>query len=37
VLAFLRGNLAKMGAEDTARVIARDATRLGRNPASTWH
>lgn len=31
-LALLRRNLARMGVEDLARVIARDATRLGRNP-----
>ena len=31
-LALLRRNLAKMGVEEAARVVARDATRLGRNP-----
>ncbi len=31
-LALLRRNLGKLGAEDAARVISRDATRLGR-----WH
>ncbi|WP_297974381.1 16S rRNA (guanine(966)-N(2))-methyltransferase RsmD [uncultured Amaricoccus sp.] len=35
-LALLRRNLAKMGTEDRARVIARDATRLGRNPGEPF-
>ncbi len=35
-LALLRRNLARMGAEDTARVISRDATRLGRNPEAPF-
>ena len=35
-LALLRRNLGKMGAEDTARVITRDATRLGRNPGDPY-
>jgi 16S rRNA (guanine966-N2)-methyltransferase len=35
-LALLRRNLGKMGVEDAARVIARDATRLGRNPGAAF-
>ena len=35
-LALLRRNLAKMGVEEQARVIARDATRLGRNPGEPF-
>jgi 16S rRNA (guanine966-N2)-methyltransferase len=31
-LALLRRNLARLDADDVSRVIARDATRLGRNP-----
>jgi 16S rRNA (guanine966-N2)-methyltransferase len=31
-LALLRRNLARLGAEEEARVVTRDATRLGRNP-----
>ncbi len=33
-LALLRRNLARMQAEDAARVVTRDATRLGRNPGA---
>ena len=29
-LALLRRNLARLGVEDVARVVSRDATRLGR-------
>ena len=35
-LALLRRNLGRMGAEDTARVVTRDATRLGRNPGDPF-
>ena len=35
-LALLRRNLSRMGAEDTARVVTRDATRLGRNPGDPF-
>ncbi|HET9068081.1 MAG TPA: 16S rRNA (guanine(966)-N(2))-methyltransferase RsmD [Amaricoccus sp.] len=35
-LALLRRNLGKMGVEDSARVVARDATRLGRNPGEPF-
>jgi 16S rRNA (guanine966-N2)-methyltransferase len=35
-LALLRRNLAKMGVEEQARVIARDASRLGRNPGEPF-
>jgi 16S rRNA (guanine966-N2)-methyltransferase len=35
-LALLRRNLGRMGAEDAARVIARDVTRLGRNPGAAF-
>ena len=35
-LALLRRNLGRMGAEEAARVIARDATRLGRNPGPAF-
>jgi 16S rRNA (guanine966-N2)-methyltransferase len=35
-LALLRRNLAKIGAEEQARVIARDAARLGRNPGEPF-
>ena len=35
-LALLRRNLGRMGAEDTARVVTRDATRLGRNPGDPY-
>jgi 16S rRNA (guanine966-N2)-methyltransferase len=31
-LALLRRNLARLDAEDVARIVSRDATRLGRNP-----
>jgi 16S rRNA (guanine966-N2)-methyltransferase len=31
-LALLRKNVARLGVEEEVRVIARDATRLGRNP-----
>ena len=33
-LALLRRNLGRMGVEETARVVTRDATRLGRNPGA---
>jgi 16S rRNA (guanine966-N2)-methyltransferase len=35
-LALLRRNLARLGAEEVARVIARDAARLGRNPGAPF-
>jgi 16S rRNA (guanine966-N2)-methyltransferase len=35
-LALLRRNLGRMTAEDAARVISRDATRLGRNPGEPF-
>ena len=35
-LALLRRNLGKMGVEEAARVVARDATRLGRNPGPAF-
>jgi len=35
-LALLRRNLARMGVEDMARVVTRDATRLGRNPGDPF-
>ncbi len=35
-LALLRRNLGRMGVDDDARVIARDATRLGRNPGPAF-
>ena len=35
-LALLRRNLGKMGVEEAARVVARDATRMGRNPGPAF-
>jgi 16S rRNA (guanine966-N2)-methyltransferase len=35
-LALIRRNLGRMRAEEAARVIARDATRLGRNPGEAF-
>jgi 16S rRNA (guanine966-N2)-methyltransferase len=35
-LALLRRNLGRMGVEDMARVVTRDATRLGRNPGDPF-
>ena len=35
-LALLRRNLGRMGLEEQARVVARDATRLGRNPGAPF-
>ncbi len=35
-LALLRRNLARLQAEEVTRVIARDATRLGRNPGPAF-
>jgi 16S rRNA (guanine966-N2)-methyltransferase len=35
-LALLRRNIALLGAENATRVIARDATRLGRNPGDPF-
>lgn len=35
-LALLRANIAKMRAEDAARVLRQDATRLGANPGAPF-
>ena len=35
-LALLRRNLDRLGATDLARVVSRDATRLGRNPGPAF-
>jgi 16S rRNA (guanine966-N2)-methyltransferase len=35
-LALLRRNVALLGADDAARILARDATRLGRNPGDPF-
>ena len=35
-LALVRRNLGRMGLEEAARVVARDATRLGRNPGPAF-
>jgi 16S rRNA (guanine966-N2)-methyltransferase len=35
-LALLRRNLDRLDAAETARVVARDATRLGRNPGAAF-
>ena len=36
-LALLRRNLARLGIDDIARVVSRDATRLGRNPGPAFN
>jgi 16S rRNA (guanine966-N2)-methyltransferase len=35
-LALLRRNVARLEVEDAARVVSRDATRLGRNPGAPF-
>ncbi len=35
-LSLLRRNLAQLGVEAEARVVSRDATRLGRNPGAAF-